>query len=186
MPRTPRRLAALLLAGATLASLAACAPAEPEPTTPPPPVDSATDEPIFASDEEALAAAVAAYEAYLEASDAITADSGANSDRIRAVTTQSFAKQSEADFAAFAKAGLRTEGSTTIDSPRLIEASGGGRFVEMYACQDVSGVTVFNAAGDDVTPGDRDDRIPLIVRTKEGDARLVVDGSQVWSGDNFC
>lgn len=184
MPRTARRLAALLLASATLVSLAACAPGEPEPTPTPSPVE--TNAPIFASDEEALAAAVAAYEAYLAVSDSITADGGADSDRIRQVTSEGFGTKSEADFAAFNQAGLRTTGSTRVDSARLLETDKAKQAVSFYACQDVSEVRLFNSSGADVTPSERDDRVPLVIDTIMDDAALRVDGNQVWSGDDFC
>lgn len=184
MPRTARRLAALLLAAATLASLAACAPGEPEPTPSPSPVE--TDAPIFASDEEALAAAVAAYEAYLAMSDSITADGGANPERIHSVTSDAFGEKSEADFTAFHKAGLRSTGSTRVDSARLLEIDDSNQTVSIYACQDVSDIRLFNSVGSDVTPAERDDRVPLVIDTTLDDSALTVDGNQVWSGDDFC
>ncbi|MBM7505978.1 hypothetical protein ACFPER_02600 [Agromyces aurantiacus] len=186
MPRTPRRITALLLAGATLATLAACAPAEPEPTAAPTSPSETADAPVFASDEEALAAAVAAYEAYLVASDAITADGGEGVDRIDGVTSAEFAKMSKTDFAAFRHAGLRTEGATAIDSPRLIEVADNAQAVSFYACQDVSSVRVLNSAQEDVTPSDRDPRLPLVIEAVAEGPQLVIDGNQVWSGDDFC
>jgi hypothetical protein len=187
MPRTPRRAAALLLAAATLASLAACAPAEPggaDPTSSP--SAEATHAPIFASDEEALAAAVAAYQAYLALSDSITAGGGVSAGRIREVTSEAFGEVSENDFSAFHDAGLRTTGSTTVDSARLVEVDESINEVSIYACQDVSDVRLFNSAGADVTPTDRDNRVPLVISTTVENSKLVVDGNQVWSGDDFC
>ncbi|GAA1061779.1 hypothetical protein [Agromyces bracchium] len=182
MPRALPRLAALALTGAVLV-LAACA-APPPPVTPTPTTDAA-DTPLFATDEEALAAAVEAYEEYLAVSDSITADVGVDSARIREVTTPEFADFSEDDFAAFRDAGLRTEGSSTIDSAKLAEFS--SNRVTFYGCQDVSAVKLLNSADEDVTPSDREPRIALVITAvaADGDA-LLVDGNEVWSGDNFC
>lgn len=186
MSRTARLLAAFLLAGATLVSLAACATGGPEPTPSPTPTAAQTDAPIFASDEEALAAAVAAYEAYLAVSDSITADGGADPDRIRQVTSEGFGEKSEADFAAFSQAGLRTTGSTRVDSARLLETDNANQTVSFYACQDVTEVRLFSSSGAEVTPSERDDRVPLVIDTIMDDSALRVDGNQVWSGDDFC
>ncbi|WP_400996850.1 hypothetical protein [Agromyces sp. GXQ0307] len=182
MPRALPRLAALALTGAVL-GLAACA--APSPAATPTPTSDAADAPLFATDEEALAAAVEAYEAYLAVSDSITADIDADLARIREVTTPEFADFSEHDFAAFRDAGLRTEGSSAVDSARLAEFS--PRRVTFYACQDVSAVKLLNSTNEDVTPSDREARIPLVIDAVavHGDA-LLIDGNEVWSGDNFC
>ncbi|MFC9918293.1 hypothetical protein [Agromyces binzhouensis] len=183
MPRRLRRLVVLALTGAALVALTGCAAAQ---TTPSPlPTTDASETPLFASDEEALAAAVEAYEAYLAVSDSITADGGTNSARIRHVTTPDFAEFSEIDFAAFQDAGLRTDGRSAVDSARLAESSAG--YVAFYACQDVSDVKLLNAADEDVTPADREARTALLIKAVSlGDEDLLIDGNEVWSGENFC
>ncbi|WP_438853848.1 hypothetical protein [Agromyces sp. M3QZ16-3] len=183
MPRALPRLVALALTGAVL-GLAACAAPTPS-ATPSQPATDAAEVPLFASDEEALAAAVEAYEAYLAVSDSITSDLGVDSTRIREVATPEFADFSEDDFAAFRDAGLRTEGSSTVDSPKLATSS--SNRVTFYACQDVSAVRLFNGSDEDVTPADRETRVALVINAvaSHGDA-LLIDGNEVWSGDNFC
>ena len=70
--RRTARLLPLAVLGAAL--LAGCLPTDP-PVTPPPTSDL---EPVFASDEEALAAAEEAYGAYLAAADEILSSGGAD------------------------------------------------------------------------------------------------------------
>ena len=122
MPRTARRLAALLLASATLVSLAACAPGGREPM--PSPTAAQTDEPIFASDEEALAAAVAAYEKYLRVSEEI-AQGTAVAERILSVSTEDYGAARVSELTAFTESGLRLEGSYAFDTTSLVERSSG-------------------------------------------------------------
>lgn len=186
MPRTARRLAALLLAGATLVSLAACAPGEPEPT--PSPIAAQTDAPIFASDEEALAAAVAAYEAYLDAEQQITQSDDTDTELIRAVTTSEYADELIEQYDAIRQSSLRLEGRGQLDSARLAEHSsdGSATFVSVYACSDVSGVRVIDESGSDVTP-QRADRVPVLIEFEQkGDELLLVAGSDKWPGEDFC
>lgn len=186
MPRTARRLAAFLLAGATLMSLAACAPGGREPM--PSPTAAQTDEPIFASDEEALAAAVAAYEAYLDTEQRITQSDDTDSELIRAVTTTEYADELIEQYDSIRQSSLRLEGRGKLDSARLAEHSSDGSvtFVSIYACSDVSGVRVIDQSGSDVTP-QRADRVPVLIEfERQGDELLLVAGSDKWPGEDFC
>ncbi|MFC5788554.1 hypothetical protein ACFPPE_01660 [Agromyces tardus] len=192
MPSTPvvrRRRAALAAgaAGALVVALAACT--SPAPTVSPAPSadPSASAEPIFASDEEALAAAVAAHEAYLAMNDAIISDGG-GTERILAYTTPEYGAQRIDELAAFVSSGLRSTGRTTFDTVSLAEYAESEQppRISMYACVDVSGTRLINSAGVDVTPADRDSRVPVLLSFEGGPGSVLVSGSQLWSGDNFC
>ena len=74
------RIGAHLGVGLLALVLAGCAPDVPAIQVPPTP----TVTPLFASDEEALAAAEEAYAAYLAMSDEITSDGGERPERIPA------------------------------------------------------------------------------------------------------
>ncbi|HEU4720216.1 MAG TPA: hypothetical protein VFS59_02550 [Gemmatimonadaceae bacterium] len=188
MPRTPRRILALLLAGAALASLAACAPAAPAVTDAPSASPRATETPIFASDEEALAAAVAAYEHYLDAEQRIVESDDVQVESIAATTTSDFADELIAQFESLRSSSLRLSGRGQIDSERIAEFGAGksGIYLTMYACSDVSDVRVIDASGVDVTP-ERAERVPVVIEF-EGTEKdtLLVAGSNKWSGDDFC
>lgn len=184
----PRRIVVFSGSTGVLAlALSGCIGA-PDPTpTPSSPTSAA---PIFASDEEALAAAEAAYREFEEVSQSIASDSGEHPERIEAVATPTYAQQLLAEFAQYRELEIRAEGSVKLDSFSLVEQRYGDADVEVmiYLCRDVSGVRVLNATGADVTPDDRVSRTPLTASLlAEGDREdLLVDGIELWSGEDFC
>ncbi|MFE6965539.1 hypothetical protein ACFVAJ_10510 [Agromyces sp. NPDC057679] len=182
------RVAALAAAGALALVLSACAP-EAEPSPEPTPTAGAA--PIFASDEEALAAAVEAYEKYAAVSRAIMEDGGAEAGRIEAVVSERYAPTLVAEFEAFKLAGVRSTGGSSFDGASLVDRteSAGEAEVSIYLCRDVANVRLVDAAGLDRTPQDRKDRVPsqaFLVSSPEAPDALVVDGVEQWLGDDFC
>lgn len=182
-----RRGQALAVAGVAL-MLSGCvgAPAGTSSTSP-----SASAAPVFASDEEALAAAEAAYEAYRAASAEVSSDGGVGADRVVPFVSEGFASVVLDEFSALQASGLHMEGTTTIDTISLAGWSSfdGHAEVTMYLCRDVSGARAVNAQAEDVTPAGRDDRVPLQAHLVSGSTNpsvLVVDGVEQWSGDDFC
>ena len=173
----------LLVAGAAVILMAMTGCVDPAPPVTSSPTPSAT--PVFASEEEALAAAEAAYREYLAVSDAITAVGGADPDRLREfVTTDELTRAGER-FAKLQASGKVTEGSTLFDSTSLQRYD--DREVIVYLCLDVSGVRVFDTQGQDATPPDRPNRLPLEVTFEVGHAsQLLLDSSNVWDGENIC
>lgn len=177
------------VAGAIALLLTGCVGAS-EPTPTPTPTD-VTIAPIFATDEEALAAAVAAYEKYRETSAAISTDGGAGRDRVEPYVSEAFLPTVLDEFEALEASGLRMIGTTSIDTASLVSSSSGSGTAEVsiYLCRDVSQARAVNAAGDDVTPTNRDDRVPLqafLVSGNDDPKVLVVDGVEQWNGDDFC
>jgi len=156
-------------------------------TESPPPVGSVpapSETPVFASDEEALAAAEAAYAKYLEVSDAISADGGAQSGRMEGYMTAEELKNSNDDFVFFETNGLRTQGVSTFDSTELQRYDDSE--VVVYLCLDVSSVRLVDGGGVDVTPIDRPDRVPLEVFFEVGESRLLIAASTVWDEASYC
>ncbi|UOQ88089.1 hypothetical protein MUN74_12395 [Agromyces endophyticus] len=180
-------LAAAGLAGVLVLALSACTP-EPEPK--PTPTATASAAPIFASDEEALAAAVEAYEAYERVSYEIAADGGNDAARIATVTTSRYAAELEDEFAQYTDAGIRAQGDVDLDSFELVKhrETADGVEISIYVCRDVSGVRVLDANGKDVTPADRPDVTPLqaFLVSEERQSELLVDRVDLWSGADFC
>ncbi|MFD5864727.1 hypothetical protein ACFWGP_07245 [Agromyces sp. NPDC127015] len=178
-------LAAAGLAGVLVFGLSACSP---EPAPKPSPTPSASAEPIFASDEEALAAAVKAYEAFEELSYTIAADGGKDPGRIEQVATPRYSEQLEAEFAQYLEAGIHADGETHLGSYELVEYDERGDRVEvsLYLCSDVTDVRVLDEAGADVTPEDRRDVTPLQAFLVGDDEHLLVDKVDLWSGTDFC
>ena len=188
--RAPRRLgAALPAAGALALVLTGCVGAtEANPTPTPTPTAAA---PIFASDEEALAAAEQAYAAQLALVDELSHGGGEATDRLEEIATPEYASGISASLERLNKAGLYTTGTTAYDNFDLIEQFelDGVAHVSAYVCLDVGDTRVIDAAGADVTPGDRRVRAPLQVSLESkanGANHLVVAGAEPWSGDDFC
>ena len=180
-PRT-RLLAVLAVVAAT--ALAGCAPADATPPTPTP-----TLEPVFASDEEALAAAIAAYEAYAEMSQIIGEDGGDDPERIRPFVGEAFAATAIEEFEQLEANSLRLVGAVHVQGGTLAEWGQAGEvFVTAYLCTDVSATRVLNASDVDVTPSDRADHLTLVVEfTGTDDERqLIVESSDLWSGPSTC
>ncbi|WP_168627971.1 hypothetical protein [Cryobacterium sp. BB307] len=124
--------------------LAGCVPNEPTVTARPPAVD-----PVFASDEEALAAAVEAYERYLAVADEVRADGGADADRISSVVTTNQLPDELESFERLRELGLITRGLSMFDSAELqsMAPAKGGIAVTIYACYDASGIEVVDSVG---------------------------------------
>ncbi|GGK89016.1 hypothetical protein GCM10007382_06210 [Salinibacterium xinjiangense] len=172
-------IGALLLSG--------CLPQQPIATPPP----EATAAPIFASDEEALAAATEAYAAYLAMSDLIAADGGANPERLELFVTADQQASASDSFSVYQTKGLRAEGISTFDAISLVQVDQGPNFanIDLYLCLDVSKVRVIDETGSVVTPDNRPDRLPLEIGFEADDSvptELKLARSEPWSGVNFC
>lgn len=187
MPRAlPRRLAALALAGATLAGLTACATADPAPE--PTPTTDVAEPPLFDSDEEALAAAVEAYEAYSVTSTAVGYEGGAQPERLSDLVTPDLYSQVEAEFEALHDAGLHIEGAATVSGGELAQYSPEqSPIVSVYFCRDISATRVVDSDGNDVTPEGRQIVQPILAHFEAGEPRqLLVSEIERWSDDSFC
>lgn len=180
---TPRRASRALIATALLAVaplavallVTSCGPAPSRgaPTATPTPTATA----LYASDEEALAAAEEVYREYLDASNA-----GPDFVRLAAVTTPEWFEYEKDSSERRAASGLRAEGVSKIVSFELQSHSVAE--IAVYVCLDVSGVRIVNEQGVDVTPAERADRGTLEVRFAVTEAGPRVNGSDLWS--NSC
>lgn len=189
LPR-PARVAIAVSAAALALGLSACAPSSPEPSpTPPSTTDAAA--PIFESDEEALQAAVEAYERYVEVSSAIGADGGENPERIEEVIDEAILEDALADFEEIRTRQVRTEGASTYDSVSFVQRSESDSraTVELRLCRDVNTLRIIDANGADVTPTDRAERVPtqvIAVSSPGSPDQLVIGDLETWPGDDFC
>ena len=152
------------------------------------PSPSAT--PIFESEEEALAAAEAAYGEYLAVSDLISASGGDDVEGLAEYVTSSHLETLLAEYEEFKASGRRTAGQTTFDSLQLQQYSeiDNEAVVVVYLCLDVSQVRVIDQEGLDVTSADRKLRLPLEIQltTVDRDGVLLIENSTYWDGDDFC
>jgi hypothetical protein len=70
--------------------------------------------PVFTSDDEAVGAAVEAYERYLSVSAEIDEDGGASAERVLSLVTDSLGLDLLADYRAMREAGERVLGAATL------------------------------------------------------------------------
>jgi hypothetical protein len=183
----PHWAPAVAMAVLALLALTGC-----QSTPTPVPTSTATaDAPVFASDEEALAAATEAYAAYLKASDESWSGGSTTREEFLSLST---GKAHEDDVAAnklFMDRGWRKVGTATFDSMQLQSSNphGGGWEIRVYVCVDVKNSDVVDSSGISVAKPDRPLRMPLEVAlvAEEGDqSNLLISESRTWSGSNFC
>jgi hypothetical protein len=173
---------AVTLAGVLL--LAGCDGGDPIPTLPPTP--SAT--PIFASEEEALAAAEDAYAAYLAMSDLIASEGGTQPERIAPFVTAEQLPDELDGSAFFVESGIRSVGASKVTKIALQQFNQGHDAAEIvfYACVDVSGVAILDHEGADVTPADRPPVVALEVAMVGSRQNLLLADSDQWVDSQFC
>lgn len=160
--------------------LAGCLPQLP-PEPPPTPVPTL----LFASDEEALAAAEATYTAYQDLAAEILQDGGRGGERISAVTTADFLDASIKGFIRAERAGWRTVGRSTFRNMvvQSFDSEADVATVVVYVCEDVSNVEIFGPSGQSLVSPDRPDTAIMQVvldRSPDGSMLLIAD-RQVWS-----
>jgi uncharacterized protein YcfL len=163
-------------------ALAGCSSQQPAPQNS---TATAEEKPLFATDEEALAAAQAAYAHYLEVSDQIARDGGANPERLKGLVSEQQYENELQNYKEYASSGLHSSGRSSFDSIHISNSS--QQAISAYLCVDVTNSGVLNSAGNDVTPEGRVDRWPLVVNFKfEPPGDLLISGSETWTGKNFC
>lgn len=154
-------------------------------TTPAPVNTSSAETPAFATDEEALAAAQAAYAEYLQVSDQIARDGGANPERLSKYVSNSLFDEEIKGFQEIQTSALKAIGNSKFDTLHLQSNDGGS--ISTYLCIDHSMIRIFDTSGTDVTNPTRSDRIPLVVTFQVlNNDRLIIEKSETWSGENYC
>lgn len=173
--------------GLVVIALSGCAGGEAVPTLPPTPTSS----PIFASEEEALAAAKEAYAAYLEMSNLISSEGGVDPERIAAVARGELYEAALLGFETLRADGLRFVGTSEIRATELqyalLETLEPNHVVAAYICVDVSALDVVNEAGDSVVSSARPDFQAFEVffdLTDEG--RLSPSSREPWESKSLC
>jgi hypothetical protein len=168
--------------------LVGCVPADPVVT--PVPVPSST--PLFATDADALKAATEAYAAYLAMSDRISADGGADAERIAPFVGDSELGNELRGFAIFRTKGYSTSGSSTFNNVALQQVLTAGKQqkeVVVYLCSDATSIRLIAGNGSDITPADRADRQPFeatFISPVDHHALLVLTRNTPWSGSDIC
>jgi hypothetical protein len=170
-----------------LAMLSGCVPAATHTSTPTP---EAT--PLFATDDEALAAATKAYAAYLKMSDTIAHDGGAHPERLNKYVSLDLAATDERGFADFRTNRWKSIGTTTFDNQKLQQydpaALAGSATISVYLCVDVSNVNVIDSSGKSMVSPKRPDRGPVLATfaLDPSSRALIVESSDPWKDASIC
>lgn len=178
MQRRLRLLAALV---ATALTLAGCVPgAEPAPT----PSPTATATAVFASEEEALAAADRVFQDYIAAILTIAAESGSNPDRLSPLVTDELLADEIAGLASYRENGWT--GAGTINASLSLQQADLARGnVSAYVCLDYSQYDVLDTNGTSVVPASRPDKAEIVANFV-WDGRLRMSGQRAWDGGGVC
>lgn len=145
--------------------------------------------PVFASEEEALAAAGAAYQRYLDVSNAIGQAGWVDTAGYAEVERGEALDQELEAAGSLGKSGYHQVGASTFDSLVLqqIDDQGAGNLsIATYLCLDVTAVEVIDANGQSVVSPARPNRQALEVVLDDADGSIKVSRSDAWSGANFC
>jgi len=150
---TSPRLPLVLLLAASAFALTGCSPEAAVPSAPP----SAEAEPLFASDEEALAAAEAAYAEYLSLTNKILQDGGQGGDAIEPLVSEAVLSDEVEGFDYWQSNGWRSVGGTELVSAILQQVSQlqSGAEVVAFMCLSYESVDVIDSAGESQVPSDR-------------------------------
>jgi hypothetical protein len=111
--------------------------------------------PIFATEEEAFAAAEETYRAYVDALNQRRADPASTPDPQVFLTGQALETDIDTQ-RQLDQADLALRGSTSISSVQRVSAQLDNGSVRLDICLDSTGTRVLNGEGEDVTPSDRD------------------------------
>ncbi|TFD73825.1 hypothetical protein [Cryobacterium gelidum] len=148
--------------------------------------------PVFASNDEALAAAKSAYANYLTAGDAAGAIGSDSWNNYLSLTTSSETVGVVKAREKMKENGWSFTGTTTFDS-MVIQSSNalpdGSWEIRAYLCLDLSGSGMVDTSGASQTKPDRQLRSPMVVvfvAPKEKSHQLLISESPIWSGSNFC
>lgn len=175
-PVSVRRALSVLSASAlVIAGLVGCTPApEPEPEP--------TKTELFASDEEAFAAAEETYTDYTEAVNAADLSSPESIEPVYALLVNPARAASKENYTTYHAEGITRVGDTRFDSFTPVSYEDG--VITIRVCVDVSDVELVNEQGDSVVPADRVDRQPLEIEMVGGNSPtgLVIRSNVIADG----
>jgi len=183
------RVSVLALAALAVVALSGCFAAAP--VEPPAPTASAA--PVFASEEEALAAATEAYAAYLAVSDQVLGEGGAGPERVNEVASGVARDEALSSFESFSVQKFRSTGNTTfhqlIVQGYLPAGDADAEIITIYVCVDISAVDVLDDTGRSVVAPTRPDFQAYEVAFgihPQNEIALIVSRAEAWAGSGVC
>jgi hypothetical protein len=183
--RTAVAATALGLTLVAAAALAACSPDDPVDL--PDPLPSST--PVFASDEEALAAAEELYGEYLAAENQLGAAGWKDTSLVEPFVRGAALEDEVETAEGLSSKGYSQTGLTSFDSlalQQLHDDGPGALLLTVYLCLDFSIADVVDASGASVVDPARADRLALEIDLDDLDGDLKISRSDAWSGESFC
>jgi hypothetical protein len=154
-----------------------------------PPEPDPTATPVYASEEEALAAAEELYGRYLKIANKLGQSGWTWTQDLDTVLSGRALEGELQNAADFAAKGLVQHGDSTFDSQMLQQLRSNDSeqvSLTIYLCLDVSGVDVVDKQGESVVSPGRPDRQALEIDMDGAEGALRITRSEAWSGANFC
>ena len=144
--------------------------------------------PIFASDEEALAAAEEAYAAYLAMSDLIAQEGGRDPERIAPFVTEQQLVVELEGFASLAANGARLDGASRLGSVELQDVAGDMTTVAAYVCIDYSAATYLRGDGSSIKTNREFESVLVLARFSKGEVApaLILAAVEPWTQTEPC
>ncbi len=164
-------------------ALAGCTPSES-------PIATPTPTAIFASEEEALAAATDVYQRYNAAFDSASSKGSEDMSGMQGLVTDAHLKELGKP-GTIDSNGWHTEGSSSFDVKEVASYIPGIAETEiaLNVCRYLSEVKVVDAEGIDVTPSDWPDYVPLVISFVSSDsdpASLLISKVDSWLEPHSC
>jgi hypothetical protein len=178
-------------ATAAALTLTGCVPTPAEPAVTPS-ASASSSAPVFASDEEALAAARSTYERFVSTIDTVIAENGANPERIDELAVPALAEEEKQGIDGFVANGLRMTGRAQVTKAVFQSRSvniDDTTVVTIYVCMDVAEIEILDSKGTSKVETTRPDRTALEVTLhSQGNepTELLVASKSPWNGDGVC
>lgn len=185
---SPKRGGALLGALLCGALLAGCVPTGEGPVASPSASPTAT--PVFATEEEALAAAEEAYASFLATGDLIASEGGVDANRIEPFVTDDQLSSELEGFSLLESQGIVQRGQAVLRSAELQGADliSVPATLAAYVCVDYSGVVLLRADETVVETLREFDTVLVLARFEWSDSRgrFLVSAIEPWQQDSAC
>lgn len=141
----------------------------------------------FATEEEALAAAVEVYDRLTVLGDEIARAGGVGAERLEEVATGEFLRSSVEGFNKYPERGVHQIGFTTYRDPALQQYGPGPEgAVVIYICEDVSNLVIVDSDGASVVSPDRPDTFYMQATFDlDKDGLLKISNRERWD-DRAC
>ncbi|MER3389136.1 MAG: hypothetical protein RJQ01_03805 [Microcella sp.] len=160
------------------------------PTTVLPPAGAPSEEaPLFASDEEALAAATEAYEEFLAALDAVLADPSGSQSTLERLASGDALLEAQDSIESFRERRWRLLGSRQVLNSTLQQVNhlSGIAEVSIYVCETTEGTDVIDEGGESQVADEREEltSFELILRFEEPETGVLHTRS-LWPSEEIC